>query len=172
MVYIRQHTSAYVSIRLHLGVCVHAPPRRSQQQETAAAWRQAHCSSPRLGTELQGLACSDLHTSAYVSIRQHTSAWRQAHCSSPRLGTELQGLAYSDLHTSAYVSIRQHTSAYVSIRQHTSAYVSIRQHTSAYVSLVKGALFVRDSERNHKVWHTLTCIRQHTSAYVSMRLHT
>jgi hypothetical protein len=37
------------------------------------------------------------HTSAYVSIRQHTSVRRQ--------------------HTSAYVSIRQLTSACVSIRQ-------------------------------------------------------
>jgi hypothetical protein len=41
------------------------------------------------------------------------------------------------------VSIRQHTSAYVSIRQHTSEYVSMRQNTSEYVS-----------------------IRQHTSAYL------
>ncbi len=59
------------------------------------------------------------HTSAYVSIRQHTSAYgrvteRRLHCH----------------HTSAYVSIRQHTSAYASIRQHTSAYVDW-----AYVSI-------------------------------------
>jgi hypothetical protein len=51
------------------------------------------------------------HTSAYVSIRQHT-------------------------HTSAYVSIRHHRLAHLGVhwqlRQHTSAYVSIRQHTSAY----------------------------------------
>ncbi len=46
-----------------------------------------------------------LHTTAYVSIRQHTSAYVSI--------------------ASAYVSIRQH---YVSIRQH---YVSIRQHTPA-----------------------------------------
>ncbi len=48
------------------------------------------------------------HTSAYVSIRQHTSA----SCRSFHLG-------------SAYVSIRQHTSAYVSIRQHTSASLDV-----------------------------------------------
>ena len=94
------------------------------------------------------------HTSAYVSIREHTSGvpgW--------------DGAAYVSITS----SIRQHTSAYVSIRQdyldgmeleefevhllstrilfaeeakarvagrpaapHTSAYVSIRQHTSAY----------------------------------------
>jgi hypothetical protein len=101
-----------------------------------------------------------MHTSAYVSIRQHESA-----CVSMRQATQ---------HTSAYVSfcgsgggssasacaragrcayvsiayvsirwrvrirlqsIRQHTSAYVSIRQHTSAHVSTRQHTSAYASI-------------------------------------
>ena len=63
-----------------------------------------------------------LHTSAYVSIRQHTSnILRLAHISIRQL-------------TSDYVSIRQHSSAYVSIRQHTPAYVSIREHTCAYVS--------------------------------------
>ncbi len=45
-----------------------------------------------------------LHTSAYVSIRQHTSAYV---------------LANSFASHFAYVSIRQHTSVYVSIRQHT-----------------------------------------------------
>jgi hypothetical protein len=46
------------------------------------------------------------HTSAYVSIRQHTSS-------------------YAGQHTSAYVILRQHTSAYEA-GKHTSAYVSIR----------------------------------------------
>jgi hypothetical protein len=63
------------------------------------------------------------HTSAYVSIRQHTSG----------LGGKL--LSTIRQHTSAYVSIRQHTSGLggkllSTIRPHTSAYVSIRQHTS------------------------------------------
>ncbi len=58
-----------------------------------------------------------IYTSAYVSIRQHTSEYV---------------IGRHDGDDPAYVSIRQHTSAYVSIRQHTSAYVSIRQHTSAY----------------------------------------
>jgi hypothetical protein len=83
-----------------------------------------------------------IHTSAYVSIRQHASA-----CVSIRQ------------HTSAYVSMRQHTSAYVSIRQHTSACVSMRQHASAYVSI-----------RQHT--SACVSIRQHTSAYVSIRQHT
>ncbi len=51
------------------------------------------------------------NTSAYVSIRQHTSAY----VSIPAVG----------LGASAEAT-RQHTSAYVSIRQHTSAYVSMR----------------------------------------------
>jgi hypothetical protein len=104
------------------------------------------------------------HTSAYVSIRQHTSAY-----SGPAAAAERPPASQ---HTSAYVSIRQHTSASSGpaaaaecpqarkkdceeqrrhSRQrisegkriqderyglrHTSAYVSIRQHTSAYVSI-------------------------------------
>jgi len=79
----------------------------------------------RSNLEVEGaITCIRLYTSAYVSIRQHTS-WRsdprQLHVC-PSIGT--------------YIRIRQHTSAYVSIRQrgsirqHTSAYVRIRQHTS------------------------------------------
>jgi hypothetical protein len=51
------------------------------------------------------------HTSAYVSIRQHTHSIRP-HTSVPA----------SPHAPSARDSIRQHTSAYVSIRQHASAY--------------------------------------------------
>ncbi len=65
-----------------------------------------------------------LHTSAYVSIRPHTSAY---------VWVRDKSVAYDKarmhLHTYAYVSIRQHTSAYVSIRPHSSAYASIRPHT-------------------------------------------
>jgi hypothetical protein len=94
---IRQHTSAYVSIRQHTCVtCTLLVPQ---------------------------------HTSAHANVRQHPSASISIH-----------------QHTSAYVSIRScpppccapcmpRTSAYVSIRQHTSAYASIRQHTSAYASI-------------------------------------
>jgi hypothetical protein len=87
--------------------------------------------------------CIRQHTSAYVSIRQHTSL--PIHQQAAFLHTSYVSIRQ---HTLAHVSIRQHTSAYLSIPQHTStsAYVSIRQHTSAYVS-----------------------IRQHTSAYVSIR---
>ncbi len=63
-----------------------------------------------------GAAPAAEHTSAYVSIRQHTSAYVSI--------APAWGAAPAAEHTSAYVSIRQHTSAYVSICQHTSAYVS------------------------------------------------
>jgi hypothetical protein len=91
-----------------------------------------------------------LHTSAYVSIRQHTS--------------ETSISAKISTITRLFVDcIRYHTSACVSIRQHTSTCVSIRQRTtetsiSASVSTIT-RLFV-------------DCIRQHTSAYVSIRQHT
>jgi hypothetical protein len=53
------------------------------------------------------------HTSAYVSIRQHTSQV---------LGEVLKGPACT-----AYVSIREHMLAYVSVCKHTSAYVSLSE---------------------------------------------
>jgi hypothetical protein len=90
------------------------------------------------------------HTSAYVSIRQHTSAYV-----APAFASILSEASSSDFcnaslhhrhtsHTSASVGIRQHTCAYagqgaqltaagcaafVSIRQNTSANASIRQRT-------------------------------------------
>jgi hypothetical protein len=62
------------------------------------------------------------HTSAHVSIRQHTGG-----CSS----------FFSSYSTSAYVSIPAdaRASSPRTKRQHTSAHVSTRQHTSAYVSI-------------------------------------
>jgi hypothetical protein len=69
------------------------------------------------------LASVYLHTSAYVSILQHTSGY--VHAAPLFVQIRVGPLASVYLHTSAYVSIRQHTSAYVSIRQHTSAYVSV-----------------------------------------------
>ncbi len=54
-----------------------------------------------------------VHSSASVSIRQHTSVY--AKCSRQRFALRPQ------------LCIRQHLSASVSICQHTSAYVSIRQ---------------------------------------------
>jgi hypothetical protein len=111
------------------------------------------------------------HTSAYVSIREHTSS---AYVSI-RLGNPWRASEAPREAPVYCVSIRQHSSAYVSIRQHTSAYVSIGLHTSAYVSI-------------RSVWQCCVCetrlenpLRaseapreaprgQHTSAYVSIRL--
>jgi hypothetical protein len=71
-----------------------------------------------------------VHTSAYVSIRQHVDM------------SESESPCQRSSHQIARpVSLRQYTSAYVSIRQHTelehqareASRVSIRQHTSAYL---------------------------------------
>jgi hypothetical protein len=59
------------------------------------------------------------HTSAYVSIRQHTSHMR--------LLLVLCDALQEREDNRPCVSIRQHTSAYVSIRQHTSAYLKERE---------------------------------------------
>jgi hypothetical protein len=92
-----------------------------------------------------------LHTSAYVSIRQHTSAYVR------------DASTRHALHTSAYVSIRQRR-----VYMARPAYASIRQHTSA-----TDTRSVRDASMRHAL-HTLACVsmRQHTSACVSIREHT
>ncbi len=81
----RQHASAYFSMRQHTSACV---SKRCWQHKSAyMVWRfrgMLPCGTPRARV---GLLSVCHHTSAYVSIRQHT----------------------------AYDSIRQHTSAYVSV---------------------------------------------------------
>ncbi len=83
------------------------------------------------GSSSRSAACrsctaqSRILSSAYVSIRQHTSAYVSI----------CLPLLYCPV-TDTLFSIRQHTSAYVSIRQHTSAYVSIRMSGSSYTSAV------------------------------------
>jgi hypothetical protein len=138
-------------------------------------------------------ACS----TAYVSIRQHTSAYVLSCFDAAR---ELDPPPVVQ-HTSAYVSIRQHTSclastpransirrlhvracmrpyaisvcgqpsASVSIRQHPSASVSIRQHTSAYVSIRQHS---DSTPTSACVWApaAYVSIRQHPSAYVSIAI--
>jgi hypothetical protein len=135
-----------------------------------------------------------MHTSAYVSIRQHTSADTSPSVSMTRAGAKRERASFDTAEQlprrtlccvpgrdpasssearrntrggpgGAYVSIRQHTSAYVSIRQNTSAYVSIRQHTSAYVSIRQHTSDTSDTS-------AYISIRHHTSAYVSIRQHT
>ena len=125
------------------------------------------------------------HTSAYVSIRQHTCVCEKGASEQPCVSIRFVSICQ---HMPAYVSIRQytcvkrarlssHTSAYVS-----SAFVSICQHTSAYVSIPvceKGA-----SEQPCALIGHSTRPRRRTSsagatscpdcdrAYVSIRQHT
>jgi hypothetical protein len=90
-----------------------------------------------ISTSISASSCttSARRSSAYGSIRQHTSAY----VSICQLHYQRSPLLCIRQHTSAYASIRQHMPAgYVSIRsmrQHTSAYASIRQHTPAYVNI-------------------------------------
>jgi hypothetical protein len=83
---IRQHKSAYGSIRQH----THLRQHIARQHSTAHIIHQ--------------------HTSAYVSIRQHMSAYvstRQHTHLRPHIGSS--AFVSIHQHTSAYVSIRQHT---------------------------------------------------------------
>ncbi len=149
---IRQHTSAYVSIR-HLRA---SAPTCSIRQHTSAYV------SIRQHTSAYVTCVQVLQPSAYVSIRQHTSAYVTC---------------VQVLQPSAYVSIRQHTSAYVSIRQHTSAYVSIRHLRSSAPALSLCSLPPSPAAVAAPVPRSLPApayvsIRQHTSAYVSIRQHT
>jgi hypothetical protein len=110
------------------------------------------------------------HTSAYVSIRQHTSAGGGTRLSEPlglNGGEAVEVGSRGQEHVVVHCQpIRQHTSAYVSIRQHTSAYVSIRQHTSAYVSIrMRMQVGSRGEGRSRYT-------SMHTSEYVSIRQHT
>jgi hypothetical protein len=178
---IRQHTSAYVSIRNKKTCALNA-----LQQPAYVSIRQHTSAYVSIHQHTSAYVSIRQHTSAYVSIRQHTSA----HVSIRQ-------------HTSAYVSIRQHTYAYLAfeavhavhsdslvvatreihrrwlktlVRQqrrhhlHTSAYVSIRQYTSACVCWQK--TLVRQQRRHHLHTSAYVSIREHASAYVSIREHT
>jgi hypothetical protein len=137
-------------------VGVTSPPQVVSEGDPKNLRRGLRRRPTREGSEASPRCRIRQHTSASVSIRQHTSLrrrpTREGSAASPRCRWP---------HTSAYVSIRQHTSAdsprcssghargfrgesalphtsaSVSVRQRTSAYVSIRQHTSAYVSIRK-----------------------------------
>jgi alpha-D-ribose 1-methylphosphonate 5-triphosphate synthase subunit PhnL len=116
---IRQHTSAYVSIRqaewrsIRRVVQSRLP---AHVQHTSAYVRQSGGASVGLCRVACRHMCSiRQHTSAYVSIRQ--AEWRSI---------RRVLLIHSPADTYAvYVSIRQHTSG------HTSVYVSIRQGSPA-----------------------------------------
>ena len=144
----RTVTSAYVHIRQHTSAYVSRPAQ-------AASWELAYLGAAQsrgcAGQLPAAPSHARLHTSVYVSIRQHqyTSAYvarlrrSTASCAfsrAPVLFLLRQYLYFctSTASTLSTRSVPELTSAYVSIRQHTSAYVStrsIRQHTSAYVSI-------------------------------------
>jgi hypothetical protein len=97
------------------------------------------------------------HTSAYVSIRQHTSAYVSIYVHYHLI------LLYMCPHTALYV-IRQHTSAYVSIRQRMHI-CALSPHTTVHVS--SAYVSIRASIRVSIRISIRVSIRQHTSAYVS-----
>jgi hypothetical protein len=98
---IRQHTSAYVSIRCCQHVCC---------MRMCATTSFATCRIRR-----------HTHTSAYVSIR----------CCQHACHDIFRNLPRTFLSPPPPLRIRQHMSAYVSICQHTSAYVTCRNFLSA-----------------------------------------
>jgi hypothetical protein len=132
---------------------------------------------------------TNLHTLAYVSIRQHTSAYvniRQhtsdhtpqpgkqrlrCHdlCSCTSKASKLSGKrspprpSASPSEVTAYVGIRQHTSAYVSVCERAHRHGHLRVHRLELL-LLHG---LREPEGRAYV-----SIRQHTSAYGSIRQHT
>jgi hypothetical protein len=126
--WLRPHTSAYVSIRQHTSAYV------SIRQHTSAyvSIRQ--------------------HTSAYVSIRQHipevhatfaSARTRVIQCAQKLDAAELQHPSGVSICTYVCTSkaSKLRTCSQLGINAklaHTSAYVSIRQHTSAYVSIPAG----------------------------------
>jgi hypothetical protein len=147
---IRQHTSAYVSIRQHTSAYGSMHLREHSRLELlhrllCGLLRYSTCGQPLAPAQLRPLhtpasvsirqpppllymrpavGSSSAATTAYATIRQHTSA------SSAALHAASRWLQLSCDHC-----IRHHTSACVGRcphMKHASAYVSIRQHTSAY----------------------------------------
>jgi hypothetical protein len=112
------------------------------------------------------------HTSAYVSIRQHTqpqSAASRGKRSCPDAYVSIR-IAYVYLDGVRSRRIRAHERAArhstTNAAQHTFAYVRIRQHTSAYVSIRPKSTYTRARESSEALNAAYVSIRQHTSAYV------
>jgi hypothetical protein len=106
-----QHTSAYVSIRQHTSAYVsHLKAYALFDMLFVTALVRKLLLPVRGPLEKLVLQCVSIrqHTSAYFSIRQHTSA-------------------------SSFCQFVGRSKTCTAVRQHTSAYFSIRQHTSAYV---------------------------------------
>jgi hypothetical protein len=105
------------------------------------------------------------HTSAYVSIRQHTSSCEHApsHCPTEAAGRSAE--APHARHTSAYVSIRQHTSAYVSILPKLAALLKLRMLGIRSTTSATLALPVLCARRWSSSESSCETVRLYTSAY-------
>jgi hypothetical protein len=159
----RQHTSAYVSIRQcgemqhflrqHLAYTAYVSIRQHSIRQHTSAFVER---GPG-GVQESEYASIRQHTSAYVSIRQHTSAYVSIRQHTPE-------------YTPAYVS-KAHTCAPYSRSERDpggvqeSAYVSIRQHTSAYVSKAPTCAPYSRSERDPDGVQE----SEYASIYVSIR---
>jgi hypothetical protein len=151
---IREHTSAYVSIR-HQHTSAYRScrgRRRCQCQRSRGSSRGRRGGGPRWSIVLRLLRGHNLHASAHVSTCQHT----------PAFVSLLWGTTYlSGRHNSAYVSIRQNTSAYVRIRQHTSASGFLGGTTSGIGGHSQADSYV-------SIRHTTYVIREHSPASVNI----
>ena len=161
---IRQHPSAYVSIRQHA---------------SANSARSAGCADlmPTLD-ERVCKTCIYIHTYIHACIHTHLHACiihTDRHPSIHPYSWTCGGNLMSVCQTYAYVRTRQHTSAYVSIRQHTNLRRKLdervpnshQQHTSAYVRIRQHTNLGRKLDERVPNSH-----QQHTSAYVRIRQHT
>ena len=121
-----------------MGNAWHAPAEADRPEQCATSSERDNCAS-LLVLSTCPVCCIGQHTSAYVSVRQHTSRSERDNCASLLVRS-----------TCPVCCTRQHTSAYVSIRrgaretivrvysfvlrvgkiQHPSACVSMCQHTS------------------------------------------
>jgi hypothetical protein len=159
---IRQHTSAYVSIRQAVSsdTCIRRHTSAYGIRKYTSAYvsmRQAVGATPLPSISMEQRALYIRPTSAYVRIRPHTSAY--------------VAVESRDTSALAYVSIRQQTSAYVS--KGTSA---LDEHGGEGYSR---RLMVCDDGTPHVfgcccliLRDAAPVLRQHPSAYISIRQHT
>jgi hypothetical protein len=124
---IRQHTSAYVSIRQ-----LRSLARTLRPLTPAYVSIRQHTSAYVSIRQLRSLARTLRPlTPAYVSVRQHTSAY----ATREERRKELP----------ATISIRQRTSAYVSIRQHSSAFATREERRKELPATISARLPCKQS---------------------------
>jgi hypothetical protein len=167
----RQHASAYVSIRQHTSAYVSI--RQHTQPQSAASRGRRSCPDAYVSIRIAYVYLDGVRIDVYAYVCYTYAGIRiPGWCpKSTYTRARESSEALDDKCCAAYVRIRPHTSAYVSIRQHTSAYVSIRQHTSAYVSIRPKSTYTRARESSEALNAAYVSIRQHTSAYVRIRQH-